>query len=207
MNHSYESVKETMITRGIDVPESYIEKALREYGFDKFPESGLEDSGLDKLVKRATDIAHAEAQLIPRKAKRGYLPVPKIKKAKAKTSGNLDFLKEIAKEDLEKICRLGAVYTTATIAIPTGFRISDVNNLNAPNGNATAWILGTFTALLGRLSLYVTLSKNNPKLGFTAGAIDIATNLVSLFYEGARHAKKTAEERIEQGLPPDRFGY
>jgi hypothetical protein len=82
MNHSYESVKETMITQGIDVPESYIEKALREYGFDKFPEAGLEDSGLTKLVKRATDIAHAEAQLIPRKSKQGHLPVQKIKKEK-----------------------------------------------------------------------------------------------------------------------------
>ena len=84
MNHNYQNVKETITTQGIDIPESYIKKALIEYGLEEFPEVGLSDIGLSKLVKTAIDIYHSEIDLTQRKSKKGYLPVPKIKESKQK---------------------------------------------------------------------------------------------------------------------------
>jgi hypothetical protein len=75
-NHNYKSVKETMQEIGID--ESYIGKTLKLYGLEEFPKSGLNDRGLSKLVKTATDIAHSEESLTTIKPKKGYLPAPKI---------------------------------------------------------------------------------------------------------------------------------
>ena len=83
MNHDYQTVAKTFAEQEID--ESYIKKALDELGFNEFPRSGLEDSGLIKLVETATDIYHSEAQLVKRKPKKGYLPTPKIKREKQKT--------------------------------------------------------------------------------------------------------------------------
>ena len=84
MNHDYQKVVETMQEVGID--ESYIGKTLRLYGLEEFPKSGLDDKGLSRLVKTATEIFQSEASLTTRKPKKGYLPAPKIKKEKPKNS-------------------------------------------------------------------------------------------------------------------------
>jgi F0F1-type ATP synthase assembly protein I len=91
MNHDYQSVTETFAEQEID--KDYIQKALNELGFDEFPKSGLEDSGLSKLVKTATEIYHSEAQLIPRKIK----TPKKIKDKLHLEEGTVEILKEISK--------------------------------------------------------------------------------------------------------------
>jgi hypothetical protein len=118
MNHSYESVKETMMTRGIDIPESYIEKALREYGLEEFPEVGLSDVGLTRLVKTATDIYHSDVDLIPRKAKRGYLPAPKIKEEKPKKESKLKGIIENIK-DIDIPGTLWEITKLVSLPLPT----------------------------------------------------------------------------------------
>jgi hypothetical protein len=183
-NHHYESVKETMITRGIDVPESYIERALRSYGFDKFPEGGLEDRGLDKLIKRATDIAHAEAQLIKRKPKREYLPIPKIKKE----SGLENSVASIIKEDLKKVgktsLKIGkfAIYPTFGInfALPTMMRKA---------GEYTYPAMAALVSVLGLLEIsmsYTLLFNINKKIIPWV----IGTQITSGIYEYIRHVKR-----------------
>jgi hypothetical protein len=121
MNHNYESVKETMITQGIDVPESYIERALKELSFERFPEVGLSDIGLNKLVKTATDIYHSDVDLIPRK-KESYNPKITPVKVKSKSKKESKLIKVIEKISLP-------LPTLATITILGGIMYQDSKNL------------------------------------------------------------------------------
>jgi hypothetical protein len=70
--------------------------------------------------------------------------------------------------------------------------------------------LGIYPFVLGLLEnslIYCIFHITNPKLiPYVIGA-QLSTNAISLGYELAKHAKKVAEERIKEGLPPDRFGY
>jgi hypothetical protein len=63
MNNTYEDIKETLIDIGSS--ESSIGKVLREFGYETFPEGGIDDTGKDKLIRRALEIETTEAKLIP----------------------------------------------------------------------------------------------------------------------------------------------
>lgn len=69
MNYDYEMIRSTLKESVIDSCESSIEKALREFGYDKFPEVGLDDMGKNKLINRIMEIEKDEARLILRKEK------------------------------------------------------------------------------------------------------------------------------------------
>jgi hypothetical protein len=201
MNHSYESVKSTMITQGIDIPESYIEKALKEYGFERFPEAGLEDNGLGKLVKRATDIAHSEAQLIPRKTKKDYLPVPKIKKEKESRLENS--VGSVMKEDLKKVgkfiknisCMLGTVPYIPTIA--RKYQEGDFKgSLVVANNYDLIFISGCIEDLAFAITEGLAIGNViNQKAGIGILVATLTTNLASGIYEYVRHVKKRREDK------------
>jgi hypothetical protein len=193
-NHNYESVKETMQEIGID--ESYIEKTLKLYGLEEFPKSGLNDKGLSKLVKTATDIAHSEASLTTIKPKKVYLPVQKIKKAK--NSGNLE--SQIIKEDLKKVEEIGkrilkcAVYPILNLFIlPTLTR--KASSFIEKEREGKEWLLLVFgEAIIGTSTLYMKSFKNNQKLlPYILGA-QVITNIISGIYEYIRHVKKESED-------------
>jgi len=61
MNSTYEDVKEILIA--IDIPESYMQKALKEKGLNNFPETGLSNEGLSKLIERTIYFANSESEL------------------------------------------------------------------------------------------------------------------------------------------------
>ena len=192
MNHDYQKVLETMQEVGID--ESYIGKTLKLYGLEEFPKSGLDDTGLSKLVKTATEIFHSEASLTTRKTKKGYLPAPKIKKEKAKNSGSLE--NSIMKEDLKKAGKtvlkivtypIGIIFTAPTM-VRKGF-IKDDDPLEFPG--ASPFVL----SLVGNMILWASLYYRNPKLVPYVLATQITTNLASGIYEYVRHIKNKTEER------------
>jgi|WetSurMetagenome_2_1015567.scaffolds.fasta_scaffold200152_1 hypothetical protein len=192
LNHNYKSVKETMMTRGIDIPESYIERAVKELGFERFTEVGLSEVGLTRLVETAIDIYHSEIDLTPRETE-SYNPIitpVKIEKEKPKQYDQVKegILKRTGKEILKTI-----TYPTlgCTCLIPTMIRKNW--ELTGPEFFGAA-IIGSW---ISNIILWNSLIVHNQKLIPYVLGTQIATNLVSLFYEVARHAKKTGEERIE----------
>jgi hypothetical protein len=197
MNHDYQTVAKTFAEQEID--ESYIEKALYELGFDKFPKSGLEDSGLIKLVETATDIYHSEAQLVKRKPKKGYLPTPKIKREKQKNSGDLEF--QIIKEEFKKVgkvskkilkgityCTAGAMFANPTIARKIIENCGDETYIFVE-------LIGT--VIESGICLYWSLAETNPKLIPYVFGTQIATNIASGIYEYVRHVKTKAKRLRE----------
>lgn len=194
MNHKYEDIKEVLTEQEID--ESYIPKALREYGLEEFPKSGLEDEGKNKLIGRAIDIAHSEAQLVKRKSKKGYLPSPEKQVEKTEPSGNLEIIVEDLKKVRERGKKIlnGITYATGgvTFALPTMIRKSiksewdddKIVNILIPAGGLC----------LDSLILYKTLAVTNPKLIPYIVAAQIGTNIASGIYEYFRHIKNKAKE-------------
>jgi hypothetical protein len=63
MNSTYEDIKRTLVDIGSS--ESYIGKALQEFGYDQFPEEGLDDEGQNRLIRRVLELATTESKLIP----------------------------------------------------------------------------------------------------------------------------------------------
>jgi hypothetical protein len=61
--HSYKSIKEILETQEIDIPELYLQRTLKEYGYSKFPESGLTDEAATKLLHSSIDLYWKEAKL------------------------------------------------------------------------------------------------------------------------------------------------
>ena len=192
MNHNYQSVKETIITQGIDIPESYIGKALREYGLEEFPEAGLSDIGLSKLVKTVTDIYYSEIDLTLRKQKKCKLSVSKIKESKqnnssqdleTKVKGNSNDILEVGK-------KIFSGFTAA--ALGTFFVNSSMQRRierEYPKG----------IAILGGASIsfmvYGQLIQHNPKLIPYVLGTQLFTNTFSLGYELARKIKNKKESK------------
>jgi len=196
MNHDYQKVVETMQEVGID--ESYIGKTLRLYGLEEFPKSGLDDKGLSRLVKTATEIFQSEASLTTRKPKKGYLPAPKIKKEKPKNSS---LETSVIKEDLKKVGKeirnIGHVLRTPFL-VPTTVR--KVNDCDYDN----EWYYVIFPVIgaiegVGLLTSVIELYKtSNPKLATLLLATTVITNLASGIYEYYRHVKNKAKEKLEK---------
>ena len=202
MNHNYQKVVESLAE--VNINESYIQKALEEYGFNKFPESGLEDAGLIKLVKTATDIYHSEAQLIQRKTKQGHLPISKIKpkkESKLETS-----VGSIVKEDLKKagegivewggkISKGIAYFTFGPLILPTMERILN-GNKEEKKDYVIAACFGTAIEFCGYLFLLAYCNnKENYKVLVELLSTQTVTNLASGIYEYVRHVKKRAENK------------
>ena len=192
MNHNYQNVKETIITQGIDIPESYIKKALREYGLEEFPEVGLSDIGLNKLVKTVIDIYHSEIDLTQRKSKKGYLPVPKIKESKQKNKfQDLETKVEENSGDNWNIVK-DIFFGVAGATLGAFFVNSSMQRTiesEYPRG----------LAVLGGASIsfmvYGLLITHNPKLVPYILGTQLFTNAFSLGYELARNIKKRTKER------------
>jgi hypothetical protein len=200
MNHNYQKVVETMQEVGID--ESYIRNALRLYGFEEFPKSGLDERGLSKLVKTATEMFYSEASLTTRKPKKGYLPAPKIKKERAKNFESLEILISIMKKDLKDVGIKTSKFVTYPLltfwAYPTLIRKlieSDDGFLGGPLG--LGQFLGAIGAILMNTVTYIYLQSENTKLILPVFLTQVATNLTSGIYEYVRHVKNEAKERAE----------
>ncbi|MFA5071607.1 MAG: hypothetical protein WC511_04580 [Candidatus Pacearchaeota archaeon] len=194
MNHNYEDIKE--ILTAMDIPKSYMKKALNEFGFKKFPKSGLEDDGKNKLIERAIEIAHFEAQLVKRKPKKGYLPLPKSE-IETKPSESLEIIVDDWKEVVEvsKLFLKGVAYATAgvTFAIPTMIRKALESEWDDKLEETLIPAGGLF---LDSFILYKTLAATNPKLIPYVIATQIGTNIASGIYEYVRHVKNKSEENL-----------
>jgi hypothetical protein len=179
MNHNYESVKETMITQGIDVPESYIERAVEELGFEKFPEVGLSDIGLSKLVKTATDIYHSDVDLTPRKSTHW---------------ASLETL--VIKEDLKKVGR--GIIKTITYPILNPFIYPTIRRKAMDSWYDSPPFLATGGFIAITLGGYMSLYRMNPKLILPIALTQVVTNLASKVYEHIKQVKNEAEEKEEE---------
>ena len=197
MNHNYQKVKETMITQGIDIPESYIKKALREYGLEEFPEVGLSDIGLSKLVKTAIDIYHSEIDLTQRKSKKGYLPVLKIKESKQKNNfQDLETkVEENSGDNWEIVKDISFGVAGATLgAFFVNSSMQRTIESEYPRG----------LAVLGGASIsfmvYGLLITHNPKLIPYVLGTQLFTNAISGVYErrGNKKNKQTEKESIKE---------
>jgi len=207
MNHDYQKVKETFAE--IDIDESYIGKTLRLYGLEEFPKSGLDDIGLSKLVKTATEISYSESSLTTRKPKKGYLPAPKIEKEKPNSKSlEAQIIEEDTKKFKEGIKKGGRgllkaiIYPTigTNLLAPTMIRKlvewEDNNPMN--HDSDTLAMLGFFEFLGVHIVGYCELVRNNPKLIPYIIGTEVITNLGSLYYEWRRSIKNKAEKRIEE---------
>ena len=179
MNHNYQSVKETLAEKVVGIDESYIGKALREYGLEEFPEAGLSDIGLSRLVKTATDIYHSEIDLTPRKPVKGNLPVPKIKKEKERS-----LEAQILKKETPKVAR-GILKTITYPTIGVTFLLPTMYKKVWSTGGDTEFFenLTTFGAVVETIGMYFILANTNPKLVPYAIATQLVTNIVSGGYE------------------------
>lgn len=63
MNYSYEDIKKTV--EELDFKEGSIEKSLRKFGYETFPEAGLNEIGRDRLIAEIVEIEEKEARLVP----------------------------------------------------------------------------------------------------------------------------------------------
>ena len=179
MNFNYEMIQEALTERGINIKESYIERAVKELGFEKFPEVGLSDIGLTKLVKTATDIYHSDVDLIPRKKEKNYSKSPIVG----------EIVKGLGKIVIDsvgltfQIPRAISVYCDGDEAEGTWIGIS-----------CLAHFLGGEFAIF---AAYRELFKN-PKLGWIVLGTQIFTNVASGIYEHVRNVKNKSKEKIEE---------
>jgi hypothetical protein len=65
LNHNLESVRQILTEQRI--PESCLEEALKKEGYQVFPETGLSNIGVDRLLQTVIDIYHSKMDLTPRK--------------------------------------------------------------------------------------------------------------------------------------------
>jgi len=69
MRFNYEDIQKTLAESETDSNEASIEKALRSFGYSRFPEAGLDDTGASKLISKIVEIEKNEAMLAPVKKK------------------------------------------------------------------------------------------------------------------------------------------
>jgi len=183
MQYSYEDIKETLKTDVTYYHENYITKALNEFGYDSFPESGLNDKGKNKLINKVIEISESEASL----QQKG------IKKIK-KTSENLE---SILIKDLKKVGEIAYKVITylpaAIMAAPTTVRRSLEGYYGEDNGlMISALTAGMFSA--ATLSSYLCLGVETPELIPYVLISQLTTNAVSGIYEWIKSAKKKSEK-------------
>jgi hypothetical protein len=70
MRFNYPDIRKTLEESETDSSEASIEKALRSFGYERFPEAGLDDSGKNKLIAKIIEIEKNEARLMPKKEER-----------------------------------------------------------------------------------------------------------------------------------------
>jgi len=200
MNLHYEGAVETLEELGISSPKSYLERALKVYNFNRFPESGLNDEATGKIMKTAVDIAHADERLVQKKFKTDYSLNPK-----EKVSGDLGT--QILREELGKVGRgIGKVtkelgdYTLGInfAMIPT-IKKAVYDKDGNPKGPfkmaglaISSYGLNTFT--------YFYLLHHNPKLIPYIAIPQIAANIASGIYEWRRMKKKKQTEAEEESI-------
>ncbi|VVB83274.1 Uncharacterised protein [uncultured archaeon] len=120
VNHSYQSFIERLTELGI--PENYAKKAMEEYKLKEFPEVGLSDIGLNRLLDTSIDIYHSEIDLIPREPVEENLPVPKIKK-ESKLKEIIENIKDTSiPRTLWKVTKkTGVILLPLVVAIGAGY--------------------------------------------------------------------------------------
>jgi hypothetical protein len=196
-NHSYESVRE--ILEGQRIPESYLEKALREHGHEEFPEAGLSDIGKDRLIQTAIDIYHSDVDLTPRK-KESYNPKIALVKVGKKSTHWASLETSVMKEELKKVGRgIIKTITYPTLGImcvlPTMIRKSCEGDDPLEFPGATPFI----GSVIGNAILWISLTNNNPKLIPYVIGTQVITNTISGIYEYVRHVKNKAKENVPHG--------
>jgi hypothetical protein len=188
MNFNYKDITEMLETKEIDIHhESYIERALKDYGFEKFPESGLEDRAAITLVNRVIDLEHADALLI---------------RIKPETSGK--FGAQTVKEKLGKVEKIvkdavmGMIRAGAEIPVifPSAYRRL-IEKDTSISSMITQYFLGIFLGTLTTSYTYSQLSQNNSEIIPYILGTQIATNLISGIYEWRRVERKKAKEADE----------
>jgi len=197
MYQDYESIKETLAERVVDVKENYIKKALEELGYNQFPESGLNEEGKNRLIERTIDIQEREASLIPKK----------IEKPK-KNSENLE--SQVMKEELnnakEILGFIGGGITKLFISLGTNlaFRVpfalpTYIRRHNKwwtkhepSEGLGESIFQGGGLGLLYNIFLYAALS-DNKKIVLPLILTQLTSNTISGIYEWKRHVKKKAK--------------
>jgi hypothetical protein len=180
MNHKYKDIQEALAEVGTG--KNYLTKALREYGFEKFPKSGLEDEEKNKVICKAVSLAY---------------PLPE---KQIKPSGKL----EIIVGELKKLIPFVTAPIENTLRAPTMMRKVWEDLLcheeDLPEGRLTldAWrIAAGLTEFVGGISVYKNLTETNPKLiPYILGTL-ITTNVISGIYEYVRHVKNKSEETQE----------
>jgi len=203
MNLDYKGAVETLEGLGISSPESYLERALKVYNFDSFPESGLNDEATGKLMKTAVDIAHADERLVQKRLKTDYSLNPK-----EKVSGDLgtQILREELDGNLKKVgIGIGKVTKSTIQGIVAGFtipyyiqRIKGLEKSSEPvYSNIVYSILGGLSNLgLSGILISIPMITYNPKLIPYLIGTPIATNVISLIHELRRNKKKIEAEIV-----------
>ena len=188
-------------------PESYLERALSEFGYEDFPESGLSDKGFRIFMKRVSEIDEAESDLKPVKTKDLSSKVletrVKIKKDKReKSNGYLS----IVGKDLGKVGKgiVGTAYIfLSPFVIPTAnARYADKapfpDNLASP----VAFVLNAFSP--GYYGF--EFAEGNPTRGFIVLGAHLGLNLASGIYEYVRHLKGKSYKSRSYGNYASPFG-
>ena len=173
--YQHEDIRTGINIVGVD--ESYLEKALKRKGFSEFPKSGLNEGYLEPLMNEVFGMYAKESRLTPVKQKR--------KSLERKTEENREDIKKRAL----KLGEIGLGITGLFLTFPTMRRTMKDDGIKL-------WVplLG---GIVENYQLYRCLSQTNPKLVPYVLATQIATNLISGFYEVARHVKNKAKERTE----------
>lgn len=200
MNLHYKGAVETLEGLGISSPESYLERALKVYNFDSFPESGLNDEATGKLMKTAVDIAHADERLVQKEFKTDYSLNPK-----EKVSGDLgtQILREELDGNLKKV-GIGIGKVTKEIWDYTlGINFAMIPTLKKAvydkdgNPKGPFKMAGLAISSVGVNSFtFFYLLQHNPKIIPYIAIPQIATNVISLIHELRRNKKKMEAEIV-----------
>ncbi len=194
INYSREQVLAGIVDQ---FPESYLERALSEAGFDHFPESGITYEAFEMLQERISEIYKAETNLKPVKRKDLSSKVIETP-VKIKENKKSNDYGSIVGRDLRKVGRVAGGFLGFFLSNPTIMRYAyeSEGGANAKEHAGTGGF-GIFSLIvhgIGGGSLYSHLFKTNPKLGAILLGIHVTTNVASGIYEYARHVKKRAIE-------------
>jgi len=195
MRFNYEDIRKTLAESETDSSEASIEKALRSFGYSKFPEAGLDDAGASKLISKIVEIEKNEARLMPINANKRR----ENKRKLIQETGKNGLESQIIKEDLKKfgegvkIVFRDVTYLTLGVnfALPTMIR--KAYYFDGLLANPLGAIMGTFVeSLLG----YAVLFATNPKLILPVALTQAGTNFASGCYEWVRSIRERTQKRV-----------
>jgi hypothetical protein len=206
MYSKYEDIRAAVT--GIGYKEASIEKALREFGYQQFPEAGLNDTGISRLIKKINEIEEREAGLMPinrgdsegvtsleeksNKYKLKSENKPVVRRVKKQETKNPTLIRKIS----QGIYGFSRGFIEHNFMFPTAMRkdwSGDWTKRGKKEGiRETAYFLSFWQPPVPQLIpwvdylTYSLLYRHNSEIGNIVLGAQIATNMISLGYEITR---------------------